>query len=350
MNRPFFSAFVAASIVLCSTLTGFSQTFFFTGGADSDFFNEANWTVNSDGTGGSIGSDLLMDSSTNAIGLDLIVDGDAVTANGQVDFGTGSLTLLDGSIFSITATDADLDINTDSTFSMTNSTLIVEDIVNFEGTSNFVGGTVRSITDDIAFQDNFVNLSIDGTSFTAFDNIYFDGFAGDITNASFDSGDRLGMRNSVGVVMSDTDIIINGGAGDMDDVFGTSGGGSSLTLLGSSTFVADTVEEGADLILGGSTVATMGAGGQRILGDGSTITINSFDVVLNTSLVVEDARDFLINGTTGLSYSADSSTWNVTNWNGVDAVSLNIVSVPEPNSLLFGMMMLSAVAIRRQRR
>ncbi len=349
MARPVFSAFLTASLVLAFCVTGFSQTFFFSGGVDNDFFNEANWTVNSDGTGGIIGSDLLIDSATNAIGLDLIVDGDNVVANGQVDFGTGSLTLLNGSAFSVTAIDADLDINAGSTFAMTNSTLVVEDIANFEGTSSFVGGTVTSITDDIAFQDNFVNLSIDGTSFTAFDNIYFDGFSGSITDATFNSGDRLGVRNSVGIVMTDTDINVNGGTGDVDDIFAAAGSGSSLTLLGSSTLLADSVEEGANLILDGSTIATMGASGERIQADGSTITINSSDVVLNTTLIVDDARDFLINGTTGLAYSADSSTWNVTNWNGVDAVSLQINAVPEPNTLLFGLAIFSAVAMRRRR-
>ena len=114
--------------------------------------------------------------------------------------------------------------------------------------------------------------------------------------------------------------------------------------------MADSVEEGVDLILGGTTVATMGGAGVRIQDTGSTITLTSLDATLNTALISEDPRDFLINGFTGQTYSADSSTWNVTNWNGLDPVSLQLVGVPEPSGgLLVGFMLLSASVIRQRR-
>ena len=332
-------------------LGGTLNTFFFTGGVNNDFFNELNWTENANGTGANPVGDPIMDSATNAITLDLIIDGDSVIANGQVDFGTGSLTLEAGSVLAVAGPGNDLDINADSTFSLSDAAIVVDDVINFEGDSSFSGGSVVSLTDDVAFQDNFVNLSIDGTSFVAADNIYFDGFTGSIANASFNSADRFGVRNNVAIVMSDTDIVVESGTGDIDDVFGAAGAGSSLTLLGASNLVADSVEEGADLILGGSTIAIMGGQGARIVADGSTITMDTMEAILVVQPLDSgdadfvDARPFLINGITGLSYAADPSTWNVKNWNGSDLVTLQIV--PEPTGLLLTMGALLLLAVRR---
>lgn len=329
-----------------------AQPYYFVG-PGTDFFDELNWNTQPDGSGVSIPGDPLFDSASAAIDLDLIIDNDTVVAAGEVDFGPGSLTLGFGSLLYISAPGADLDINSDSSFSLDNALLVVDDIINFEGTSLFTGGNVISLTDDIAFQDNFVNLGINGTTFTAADNIYFDGFAGSIANATFNSADRLGVRNSVAVVMTDTDLAINSGFGDIDDVFAADGTGSSLTMLGASTLLADSVEEGADLILGGSTIATMGRQGSRIVADGSTITLTTLDAVLNVAPLnpldadFVDARPFLINGFTGLSYADDPSTWNITNWNGSAPVALQLV--PEPGSLvLAGIALVAAAAVRRR--
>lgn len=343
-----------------ATSTTWAQTYFFVGPSGGDFFDELNWNTAADGTGMSPVGDLIPDDSTGAISLDLIIDGDTVEAAGQVDFGTGSLTLEAGSMLSITGNDNDLDINSDSSFSMTDATLSVFDIANFEGVSIFNGGSVTSVSDDIAFQDNFINLAIDGTTFTAFDNIYFDGFAGSIANATFNSGDRLGVRNEVQITMVDTFIDVAGGTGDVDSVFGVAGAGSTVTLTGDSTLIADSVEEGADLVLLGNTLAQMGAGGERIVFsnellppdlDQSTITIGSFgvtlEVVASIQVDVIDAREYLINGFTGLTYAQDSSTWNVTNWNGIDPVTLRIV--PEPAGALLAALGLAAVRLRTRR-
>jgi len=333
--------------------------FYYVGPSGGDFFDEANWNDAADGSGNSIVGDELMDSTTNAISLDLIVDGDTVEAAGQVDFGTGSLTLEAGSSFTISGAGNDLDINSDSSFSLTDATLLVDDILNFEGTSAFAGGSVTSVSDDIAFQDNFVNLSIDGTTFFtpigSSRNIYFDGFAGSINNATFTSGDRLGLRNNVSVVATDSSFTIEDGTGDIENIFGTGTAvGSSLTLLGASNLVADSVEEGAALILDGSTTATMGGQGIRIVDADSSITVNSKDVSLNiesldsSDIDFFDARTNLISGLTGLSYDATNGEgWNITNWDGASAITLQVV--PEPASAVMALLGFVAVAGLRRR-
>lgn len=357
MNRhPWtLTALMAATLALTSSVS-VAQTFFFVGPSGGDFFDELNWNTASDGTGVSPVGDLIPDSTTGAIALDLVIDGDTVEAAGEVDFGPGSLTLLPGSMMSVTGTGNDLDINADSTFSLTDATLSVFDIVNFEGVSTFSGGSVVSVTDDVAFQDNFVNLSIDGTSFTAFDNIYFDGFAGSISNATFISGDRLGVRNGVQLLMTNVSIEVALGLGDIDDVFAVAGAGSLVTLDGTSTLIADSVEEGADLVLLGNTIAMMGAGAERIVfpnellppdDDESTITVGSFGAELQVVTdILNDARPFLTNGFTGLTYLEDSSTWNVSDWNGTDAVTLRLV--PEPVGMTTALLGLAALGAARR--
>ena len=321
-------------VIYAFTTAVCSAQFFYTGPADGDFFDESNWTANADGTGANPVGDVLMSDTANAIGIDLIIDDDSVVAAGQVDFGSGSLSIRSGASLTVTGADNQLHINASSTFSLMGGTLTVEDDIFFEGNVSMVGGTVTSVADDIEFQDNLSSLAIDGTTFNApADNILFDGFVGTINNATFNSADRLGVRNNVAVVMSDTAIDVNGGEGDVDDVFAAAGDGSSLELLGASSLLADSVEEGADLILGGSTIATMGGLGTRITADGSTITMTSVDATLVVpNAITDDPRGDLINGLTGQSYLDDPSTWNITDWNGTDPVQLNIV--PEPSAFV----------------
>lgn len=358
------STLMASCLLLLATHSTAQAQFFFTGGVDNDFFNELNWTANADGTGANPVGDPLTDSTTNAIALDLIIDGDSVVANGQVDFGTGSLTLQSGSLLSITGAGHDLDINSDSTFSLTDARVEVNDIINFEGTSTFSGGSVESITDDIAFQNNFINLTIDGTSFTSFDTVYFDGpTPGSISNATFFVRDQFGIRDDgsgpANVVMTNTEINVdaNGGTsgGDVQNIFSGDAIGSSLTLLGASTLRADAIEEGADLILGGTSVATLGVHfTERIVADGSTITLNTTGAAINVVALdgqdpdFVDARAFLINGLTGQSYADTSGAgWNVTNWDGFSAVTLQVV--PEPTCLVVLVGALGIATVKRHR-
>lgn len=343
----------AASLLALAPVVSSAQPYYFVGPAGGDFFDEGNWNDAADGTGAFLAGDPLFDSASAAIDLDLIIDGDVVVANGEVDFGPGSLSLGSGSLLLISGAGSDLDINSNSTFSLTEATLIVDDVINFEGTSTFSGGSVQSLFDDIAFQDNFDNLTINGTLFTAFDNIYFDGFNGSITGASFDSGDRLGVRNSVGVVMTDSVLVIQDGTGDIDDVFAAAGAGSSLTLLGNSVLVADSVEEGAQLFLGGSTDALMGGQGERIVTTDSLITMTTTDAILSIATLdpmgvdYVDARPYLVNGLTGQTYAENPFTWNVSNWDGFSAVTLQ-VRVPEPSAA--AVLLIGAVAAPRRRR
>lgn len=322
-----------------------AQTFFFTGPAGGDFFDEANWNDMADGSGLNPVGDLIPDDSTGAIALDLIVDGDSVVAAGQVDFGTGSLSLLGGASLDMTAAGSIIDFNADSTFTLTDSTLIADDDVVMEGVANLTGGSITSVNDDVEFQDA-LTVNVDGTSFSAGDNAFFDAFSGSFANATITSADRLGLRQNAVVVVTDTMIDVQGGNGDVDDVFDAAGAGSSLTLLGASTLLADTVEEGVDLIIGDSSIAILGGNGTEILDNDSTATLLTVDAMLQVNEITDDPRAFIINGLTGQSYADDSSTWNVTNWNGTDAVTLQIV--PEPSTaLLLAASVLAFVSGRR---
>lgn len=353
MNRRW--QFAAGLLTIGLMFTGTAQAqFFYVGPMGGDFFDEANWNDAADGSGASPAGDPLVDSTTGAIPLDLIIDNDSVVAMGQVDFGTGSLTMLSGTSFTVSGAGNDLDFNSDSSFSLTDASLTVDGDAVFEGVVNFSGGTVTALTDDVEFQDA-ITLTIDGTIFSSGDNTFFDGFAGSITNASFTSADRLGVRNNVDVVMTDTTLNVQGGNGDIDDVFAAGGAGSVLTLLGASTLLADSVEEGADLVLGGTTIATMGGQGERITADGSTITVTTPDVLLIVGPLDDmaagyvDARPFLINGITGLSYADDPNGWNATNWDGVSPITLQIV--PEPHGLGLAMWVgIVLISARRRRR
>lgn len=304
------------------------------GSSGGSFFDETNWE-DMGGTNPAVGT--LPDSTTGAIALDLIIDGANVEAAGQVDFGTGSLTLLNSATFEVTGSGNDLDFNSASSFSLTNSTVTVDGDVVIEGIADFAGGQVTSVTDDIEFQE-LLTLSIDGTSFSSGDNLFFDAFSGTIVNASFTSADRFGLRQSTALVIVDSTINIQNGGGDLDDVFAAAGAGSSITLLGNSLLLADTVEEGVDLIIGGTSKAQLGGGGVEILDNGSTATLLTVDAMLQISAITDDPRAFVVDGRAGgVDYTADSSVWNVTNWDGASAVTLQLV-VPEPASLVFALM------------
>lgn len=340
-----------------------AQTFFYVGAPGGDFFNEANWNDAADGTGNALAGDPLMDDTGNAIALDLVIDGISVEAAGQVDFGTGSLSLLGGADFSVTGAGHDLDINPDSGFVLDNATLEIADSVFFEGTMSFTNGAVTA-ADNIDFADNTPSLTVNGTVFSTIgeapgaggSNITFDTDVGVIANAIINADDRLGIRNTSAdptsnVVLVDTVITINGVdnvAGDVDDVFSTNdANGAILTLEGASTLFADQIDDGVALELDGTSVATINAtDGAVDAANGGTITLLSTSAVLdivNESSV--DVRSALINGLTGLSFTDDPSGWTVPSWDGVDAVTLQIV--PEPTSALL-LITVSAFSLRRR--
>ncbi len=322
-------------LVMVLAVNVHAQTFFYTGAPGGDFFDETNWNDMADGSGLSPVGDLIPDDSAGAIALDLIIDGDSVVAAGQVDFGTGSLSLLGGAVLDMTASGSIIDFNADSSFTLTDSVLTADDDIVMEGVVILTGGSVTSLNDDVEFQDA-LTVTVDGTTFAAGDNAFFDAFSGSIVNASITSADRLGLRQNAAVVVTDTMIDVQGGNGDVDDVFDTAGTGSSLTLLGASTLLADTVEEGVDLVLGGSSVATLGGNGVEILDNGSTATLLTTAAILQVNAITNDPRAFIINGLTGQSYADDPSTWNVTSWNGTDPVALQIIPEPATAVMLLG--------------
>ena len=340
-----FICFAIAICCLFSLANNASATFFYTGPANGDFFDEANWNDAADGSGSAPVGDPIVNSSSGAIAIDLVIDGDSVVANGQVDFGNGSLTINSGGQLEVTGAGNDVDFNTNSTFNFTDSTLIANGDVVLEGIANLSGGTVTSVTDDIEFQNN-LTVNVNGTDFSSGDNTFFNAFSGSISNASFFSADRFGLSQNTAVVVTDTIINVLNGNGDVDDVFAAAGAGSSLTLLGNSQLIADTVEEGVDLIIGDSSTANLGGSGIEFLDNGSTITLLTLQASLQVHAITNDERVSIIDGNTGLSYSAAPSNWNIDNWNGLDAVTLQLI--PEPSSVLLMALGLGIIAKRRK--
>ena len=85
MQRNILAAWIFCGVMLdvaVDAKAGVPNTFFYTGPANGDFFDESNWTTEPDGMGSSPVGDPFVDSTTNAISLDLIIDGDAVDAAG----------------------------------------------------------------------------------------------------------------------------------------------------------------------------------------------------------------------------------------------------------------------------
>ncbi|MGI9456537.1 MAG: hypothetical protein ACR2NU_08240 [Aeoliella sp.] len=307
--------------------TGFvPSTYTFIGPENGDFFDESNWE---DADGNPAPTDSI--NPATPIRLSLLIDGDTVSSgtppNGagrEADFQVGgSLELTAGSVLIFPEGADELDFNPGSGLKITDATITVFEDIFLEGTNDLNGGLIESLGDDIEFQDGH-ETSINETTLRAFDNVLIDNSVTSVTGATIESGDRLGMRFEVDFTVTDTNIVINNGVGDVEDAFtGAQGEGSTLTLKGASTLMADTIEDGVDLVLEDTSVATLvgvNTGTSEMVGtDGtSTITVLSTDaqiVVANASDF--DPRAFLINGFTGVTYLDDSSVWNVTNWDGL---------------------------------
>jgi hypothetical protein len=312
-----------------------------------DFFDVNNWE-DSAGMNPSAGS--IPDSTTGEIALDMQIVGSSVVANGQVDFGTGSISLLNSAFLDVTGAGNDFDMNGSSSISVANSTLRVDGDIQLNGLTNMNSSVVTSLTDDVEFAGSMVNYSIVDTVFSAGDNAFFRNFAGAISGGSITTADRLGLDSMVTVPLTDVVIDVNGGFGDVDDVFAADGAGSTLILNGVSSLLADTVEEGVNLELHDFSIATLGNNGIEYLDNGSTLTIFSRDAFLTVADVTTDARSLLINGVTGMSYLDDPSTWTVANWNGTDGVTLGITSIPEPSSYLILISLGCVAAVHRRKR
>ncbi|MEM7809035.1 MAG: PEP-CTERM sorting domain-containing protein [Planctomycetota bacterium] len=339
----------AAALSLAAGATQ-AQTFFYVGPDSGDFFTLANWNTAADGTGSAPAAGSLPDASVGDIALDLIIDGRSVLAAGEVDFGTGSLGLSNAASLEITGAGNDVDFSADATLTVTGASLAADGDVVFRGNTNLLNATITASTDDVEFQDTAI-VSVVNSNLTAGDNLFFDAFNGSITGSNLVSSDRLGLRGPGGsttaVVVTDTNITVNAGLGDVDDVFDFGQGDASLTLLGDSTLLADAIEETVDLILGDRSTATLGGNGNRIVNDGSTVTVASFDARLIVGSAINfDPRDDVVNGLTGLSYLDDPTAWTVSDWNGLDAITLQLI--PEPTSL--ALLGLGGLVVLRRRR
>lgn len=311
------------------------SAFTYTGAPGGDFFDETNWT-DADGASPAAGT---INPGTGIL-HSLVIDGDSVTTSGgEIDFGFGgSLELTVGSVLSLPDPGGQLDFNPGSGLKATDATITAFADIILEGTTVLSGGLLESTGDDVEFQDR-AEATINGTTLRAFDNLLLDNSVTAVSGATFESNDRLGLRFEVDFDVTDTMIDIDGGLGDLEDIFsGARGEGSTLTLRGTSMLLADTIEDGVDLVLEDEAVASFvdsgPVGGASQLVDQSngesTVTVNSTGaelVIRNDSDF--DPRAFIINGLTGLTYLEDPTAWNVTDWNGLTPLaSLRLAGGP----------------------
>ncbi|WP_168205357.1 hypothetical protein [Bythopirellula goksoeyrii] len=327
-----------------------ADTFYYTGPSGGDFFNESFWNSMANGSGftpavGTINPGL-------GISHYLILDGDVVEANGGagdefgVDIGNGGgLELQTGSSLNVFNDffNAQFEISTGATFKLTDADLTVQDDIVFRDSTTLTGGSIESFFDDIEFRSS--NLIINGTNVRTTDvssgstsNIWVQAeltpsAGASITGATFFSNSRFGI-DQFDMVAHDSVFMIDG---DLEDLTTTDidSATASLTLTGNSSITAGQIQEGVKLILNDSSTATFtNIPGTQVVThtwftNSSNVTINSPDVeLILANPQLETGAGKVINGITGLSYADDASTWDPTTWNGTDAVTLKITSVP----------------------
>lgn len=385
MNRPTTLLACAAALALGVATPAAAQDFFYVGAPGGDFFDESNWNDAADGTGNPLAGDPLIDDDGNAIGVDLVIDGDTVVANGQVDFGIGSLTLLPGSSFSVTGSGNDLDINDDSTLSATGATIDVDDFaqlggvvsltgsstltasddINFFGTVTIADSMIESTGDDIEFRSESTVVSITGSDFLASATgsggglnqvIYFRTSTNDIFDSTFRAG-RFGVitdgpGTTTSVVLNDSTVNVDG---DIDPIFASSDGGvHQLTLAGDSVLIADQLETVALFVQDGSSATFTDESdgipdddGDSWLTDNALVRLDSFEasVTFETDQTA-DTRSRVFDGVNGTTYALSPGNFSPSDWDGVSGVTLRLV--PEPAAAtLIGLMLAMAAARRR---
>lgn len=370
------------AVCLLAAPTAFGQ-FFFVGPAGGDFFDENNWNSAADGTGMIPAGDPLLDDAANAIGLDLVIDGDTVTAAGEVDFGVGSLTLLSGSSFSVTGSGNDLDINDDSTLSATGAVLDIDDFaqlggsvsltgsaltasddINFFGNVTIADSMIESTGDDIEFRSESSVVSITGSEFLVsntgtgggFDQvIYFRTSTDDIADSTFRGG-RFGVLTDgpgTTTLVEATDSTFEFD-GDIENIFTSSDGGvHQFALKGDSTLVADQLESGIALFLDDSSTATftddlLDDDGDSWFTDNALARLDSFDAqLIFANDQTADTSSRVFDGVNLTTYALSPGNFSPDDWDGVSAVTLRLV--PEPTSLAVVASLLTLVAGSRRR-
>ncbi len=359
MHRYCFAA-LALLAVLALGQTSRGANFFYTGPANGDFFDELNWN-SLPGGGGANPAAGAIDPATDIFD-NLFLDGVSTLANGKVQFGAGGgLDMQPGSLLDIVSGGTgQLDLIAGTTFNFNNAMLIADDDIFLRGTTTLTGGSVTSRADDIEFLSS--NTVINGTSFTSGGSsgaIIFRETITSIFGASFNAADRLGLRE-FDVTMTDSTINVNNGEDDVENVFTSPPAvTATLTLKGNSSLLADQLQEDVKLALFDNSVATLAnvdnsgdVGDQlAVITENSLVTLHSTGakLIIPNPQTVSSAPK-IRNGQTGLVYSFDPSTWNVKNWNGLDAVTLQIV--PEPSGLLISSVFLTFCGglVRQKRR
>lgn len=362
--------------------TATAQSFFYVGPAGGDFFDEMNWNDAADGTGSAPVGDPLIDDAANAIALDLVIDGDTVVANGQVDFGTGSLTLLAGSAFSVTGSGNDLDINDESTFSATGATIDIDDFaqlggnvsltgsstltasddINFFGSLTIADSMIESTGDDIEFRSESTIVSITGSDFLVsntgtgggFDQvIYFRTSTNDIFDSTFRGG-RFGVitdgpGTTTLVEATDSEFLFDG---DVEQIFSSSDGGiHQFALKGDSTLVADQLESGIALFIDDSSTATftddlLDDDGDSWFTENALARLDSFEAqLILANAQSADTSSRVFDGVNLTTYALSPGNFSPSDWDGVSAVTLRLV--PEPSSALLAGLVAVAFVTRR---
>ncbi len=337
--------------------------FTFTGAADNDFFNVANWD---DGIGGN--PTAIVDPVTMEIEQCLQINGSAVQAAAAVEFGSGSLMMMAGAMLEVTSgevnfnagsmlnmadssiqvtggTAGQFNLNSGSTGFITgNSTVIAADDITFRGNATLNGATVTSTGDDVEFWETGTlnisnsNFTTDPGQVTFFKDAASGSVSYNLTDSTITTG-RVSIENEVFVTLLDS--IINAD-GDIEEALdGNSTNPGTLILNGNSSATADQIEHSIRLILNDTSRATFtddndADGDSWILND-SSVTLNTVDNLLTiVNSFVADARSDVFDGRSNLSYAANPSAWDPSTWNGLDAVQLSLV--PEPSGwLLLGM-------------
>jgi hypothetical protein len=383
--RSFYCIFAA---MVCLTLapSTLSQTYFFVGPSGGDFFDENNWNDQADGLGAFLATPVI-DAGTGDIEHTLVIDNDTVGAAGDVLFGMGSLSLGNGSTLNVTvgelvfgsgssfmmdsaalSVDAggsgQIEFNSGSLVSLAGSSVVASDDIFFRGEVSVTDSTVESTGDDIEFQSSSIVNSIAGSDFLVsntgtgggFDQvIYFRSSTSGIMNSTFRGG-RFGVLTdgpgtTTLIEATDSSFLFDG---DVENIFSSSDGGvHQFSLLGDSTLVADQLESGIALFLGGNSTATFtddlaDDDGDSWFTENALVRLDTFGarLVLSNDQAA-DSRSRVFNGQTFTTYALDPNGFTPSTWDGVSAVQLRLF-VPEPSTaILFGLATIALFSARR---
>lgn len=384
IRHPWMLAAFAAVTLAIATGAAQAQPYFYVGPSGGDFFDELNWNTAANGSGSFLAGDPLMDDAANGIDVDLVMDGVSVVANGQVDFGIGSLTMLNGAMFEVAGSGNDLDLNDDTVTSITDSSLIVDDFIqlggmvtlsgaslsasddiNFLGTASISNTVVESTGDDIEFRDSATILSVTGSDFLA-SSLGTDGsfnqsviFQTNVTasDSSF-TGGQLGFDGDVAADLTVTDSVITF-TGDINNVFSASGTPAlhRIFLQGNTTLAADQIEDGTLLAVQDSSHATFIDDDDDDDADGlpdtwiitnALVRLDSYEAGLTFLNPGEiDVRSRVFDGLTPTTYALTPSAFAPSDWDGLSAVTLRLV--PEPTAAaIAALACVAAVSTRRK--